>query len=106
MPWTTEPKNGSEKTLTVVSGTTNATAPVRLDADTARPGETLIGFGPVQAALTLSASGDLTEAAARLFDTLRAADRLGRPIAVAPIPHHGLGLAINDRLTRAAAPRA
>lgn len=81
-------------------------APVRLDADTARPGETLIGFGPVQAALTLSASGDLTEAAARLFDTLRAADRLGRPIAVAPIPHHGLGLAINDRLTRAAAPRA
>ena len=48
----------------------------------------------------------LTEAAARLFDTLRAADRLGRPIAVAPIPHHGLGLAINDRLTRAAAPRA
>lgn len=81
-------------------------APVRMDADTARPGETLIGFGPVQAALTLSASGDLTEAAARLFDTLRAADRLGRPIAVAPIPHHGLGLAINDRLTRAAAPRA
>lgn len=81
-------------------------APVRLDANTARPGETLIGFGPVQAALTLSASGDLTEAAARLFDTLRAADRLGRPIAVAPIPHHGLGLAINDRLTRAATPRA
>ena len=81
-------------------------ASVRLNADTARLGETLIGFGAVQAALTLSPSGDLTEAAARLFDTLRAADRLGRPIAVAPIPHRGLGLAINDRLTRAAAPRA
>ncbi|MFC0342386.1 L-threonylcarbamoyladenylate synthase [Paracoccus niistensis] len=80
-------------------------ASVRLDAAEARPGETLIGFGPVAGDLSLSASGDLTEAAARLFDTLRAADRLGQPIAVAPVPRHGLGLAINDRLARAAAPR-
>lgn len=80
-------------------------APVRLEAAEARPGETLIGFGPVGGNLTLSATGNLTEAAARLFDTLRAADRLGRPIAVAPIPRDGLGLAINDRLARAAAPR-
>ena len=80
-------------------------ASVRLDAAEAQPGETLIGFGPVAGDLSLSASGDLTEAAARLFDTLRAADRLGRPIAVAPVPRHGLGLAINDRLARAAAPR-
>ena len=80
-------------------------ASVRLDAAGARAGETLIGFGPVAGDLTLSAAGDLTEAAARLFDTLRAADRLGRPIAVAPVPRHGLGLAINDRLARAAAPR-
>ncbi|WP_415391778.1 L-threonylcarbamoyladenylate synthase [Paracoccus sp. SJTW-4] len=80
-------------------------APVRLGAQTARAGETLIGFGPVAGDLTLSASGDLAEAAARLFDTLRAADRRGLPIAVAPIPAQGLGLAINDRLARAAAPR-
>lgn len=80
-------------------------ASVRLDAAEARPGETLVGFGPVAGNLSLSAAGDLTEAAARLFDTLRAADRLGQPIAVAPVPRHGLGLAINDRLARAAAPR-
>ena len=77
----------------------------RLDAAEAQPGETLIGFGPVAGDLSLSAAGDLTEAAARLFDILRAADRLGQPIAVAPVPRHGLGLAINDRLARAAAPR-
>lgn len=80
-------------------------APVRLNAIEARAEETLIGFGPVAGDLTLSRSGDLTEAAARLFDILREADRLGRAIAVAPIPARGLGLAINDRLTRAAAPR-
>ena len=80
-------------------------APVRLGVQVARAGETLIGFGPVAGDLTLSASGDLAEAAARLFDTLREADRRGLPIAVAPIPAQGLGLAINDRLTRAAAPR-
>lgn len=80
-------------------------ASVRLGATDRQEGETLIGFGPVAGELTLSASGDLTEAAARLFDILRAADRLGRPIAVAPIPAEGLGLAINDRLARAAAPR-
>ena len=80
-------------------------APLRLNAGAARPGETLIGFGPVAGDMTLSAGGDLTEAAARLFDMLRAADRLGRPIAVAPVPRTGLGLAINDRLARAAAPR-
>ncbi len=83
-------------------------AAVRLNAGTARPGETLIGFGPVPGHLTLSASGDLTEAAAALFATLRAADMLAGPegrIAIAPIPDHDLGRAINDRLRRAAAPR-
>lgn len=80
-------------------------AALRLDARDAGPDETLIGFGPGPAGLNLSPSGDLAEAAARLFETLRAADRLGRPIAVAPVPRHGLGLAINDRLSRAAAPR-
>lgn len=79
-------------------------AALRLNADAPAAGETYIAFaapGP----LTLSASGDLTEAAARLFDVLRRADREGRPIAVAPVPDHGLGRAINDRLRRAAAPR-
>ncbi|WP_112875089.1 L-threonylcarbamoyladenylate synthase [Paracoccus endophyticus] len=81
-------------------------APLRLNAARAEPGETFIGFGPAGAGgLTLSASGDLTEAAARLFNLLRAADRLGRPIAVARVPETGLGRAINDRLRRAAAPR-
>jgi L-threonylcarbamoyladenylate synthase len=83
-------------------------ARVRLDAVTALPGEVLVGFGPVTGALNLSATGDLVEAAARLFQTLREADRLagkdGR-IAFAPVPETGLGRAINDRLRRAAAPR-
>ncbi len=56
--------------------------------------------------LDLSPSGDLAEAAANLFAFLRELDDSGaRAIAVAPIPHEGLGAAINDRLARAAAPR-
>ena len=52
---------------------------------------------------TLSASGDLIEAAARLFDALYDADASeGHAIAVAPIPTHNIGVAINDRLARAA----
>ena len=49
--------------------------------------------------------GDLAEAAANLFATLHQADAMGQPIAIAPVPEHGLGAAINDRLRRAAAPR-
>ena len=79
---------------------------IRLNAETALPGETLLGFGPVAGDLTLSASGDLIEAAANLFNCLHQLDAMqATQIAVAPIPAHGLGLAINDRLTRAAAPR-
>ncbi len=82
-------------------------APVRLDATDLRPGEKLLGFGKVEAAaMNLSPSGDLTEAAANLFHHLHAMDALGaETIAVSPIPDHGLGRAINDRLRRAAAPR-
>ncbi len=82
-------------------------AAVRLEATEARPGELLIGFGPVAGELTLSATGDMVEAAANLFHLLREADARagGRVIAVAPVPDHGLGRAINDRLRRAAAPR-
>jgi L-threonylcarbamoyladenylate synthase len=80
--------------------------PVRLDATTAATDEFHIGFGAVSGDRSLSPSGDLTEAAARLFDVLHAAEASGRRgIAVAPIPGHGLGAAINDRLRRAAAPR-
>lgn len=79
-------------------------APVRLEADTPRPGEAWLSFGPRgTGSWNLSPSGDLAEAAANLFAFLRAADRTGPAgIAVAPIPHDGLGEAINDRLKRAA----
>jgi L-threonylcarbamoyladenylate synthase len=72
-------------------------------------GESLLTFGPDmprRAAINLSKSGDLKEAAANLFTMLRALDMPGiRGIAVVPIPNEGLGRAINDRLERAAAPK-
>jgi L-threonylcarbamoyladenylate synthase len=81
--------------------------PLRLEAREARADELLIGFGPVTGKLNLSPRGDLVEAAARLFDLLHDADAAPQPrLAVAPIPPEGLGLAINDRLRRAAAPRS
>lgn len=79
-------------------------APVRIDAVDRRDGEVFIGFGDLDlGSRNLSRSGDLREAAANLFSMLRDADR-ERPsaIAVAPVPHAGLGEAINDRLARAA----
>ena len=82
--------------------------PVRLNAAHAEPGEILLGFGPTAPATArnLSFTGDLTEAAANLFAYLRAADRPDhRGIAIMPIPSTGLGIAINDRLRRAAAAR-
>ncbi len=81
--------------------------PLRLDCEAAAEDEWLIGFGAIAGDDNLSPSGDLAEAAARLFDALHRADREERPrIAVAPIPAQGIGLAINDRLRRAAAPRS
>jgi L-threonylcarbamoyladenylate synthase len=80
--------------------------PLRLGAAEAASGEWLIGFGPVAGDATLSASGNLVEAAANLFEKLHEAEAAPAPnIAVAPIPDEGLGVAINDRLRRAAAPR-
>ena len=82
-------------------------ARLRLNATAPNPDEIHISFGP--GPFTLSASRDLVEAAANLFHALREADRLAGPngaIAIAPIPETGLGRAINDRLRRAAAPRA
>ncbi len=76
---------------------------LRLNAIDAERDEWLIGFGDVAGDVSLSASGDLVEAAAKLFDLLHAADANDRPrIAVAPIPSRGIGEAINDRLRRAA----
>ena len=76
---------------------------LRLNATEAHPDEWLIGFGDVAGDVTLSASGNLVEAAAKLFDLLHAADaNESRKIAVARIPLDGIGEAINDRLRRAA----
>lgn len=82
-------------------------APVRLNAVEKRPGEVMLGFaGTPGADLDLSPAGDDVEAAANLFAYLHALDARGPAgIAVAPIPEAGLGLAINDRLRRAAAAR-
>lgn len=82
--------------------------PVRLEAAAPEPGEALLGFGPSapKDALNLSPTGDLQEAAANLFAMLRQLDDpKHRAIAVMPVPDTGLGIAINDRLRRAAAPR-
>lgn len=82
-------------------------AQLRLDAETRRPGEIYLGFGARDGERNLSTSGDLVEAAANLFRMLHELDETGtKSIAVAPIPHQGLGEAINDRLRRAAAPRS
>lgn len=87
-------------------------AGVRLDATSIAAGEALLAFGPDVHAhdgplVNLSVRGDLKEAAANLFAALRMLDASGAAtIAAMPIPHAGLGEAINDRLRRAAAPRA
>ena len=79
--------------------------PLRLDAAGAEPGEFMIGFGSIAGDTTLSASGDLTEAAARLYACLHEAALAPQPrIAVAQVPDVGVGRAVNDRLRRAAAP--
>ena len=88
--------------------------PLRLDVSRVEPDEALLAFGPALAegverttkVLNLSAFSDLSTAASNLFSHLRTLDASGaRAIAVMPIPHEGLGEAINDRLRRAAAPR-
>ena len=80
--------------------------PLRLNATEPAHGEWMIGFGTVAGHVSLSESGDLVEAAANLFNRLHEADAGPLPrIAIAPIPSAGIGAAINDRLSRAAAPR-
>ena len=95
--------------------TTRRARRLRLDATSVHAGEALLAFGRssarrrarARAVLNLSPRGDLIEAAANLFSHLRALDARRRAaIAVMPVPHEGLGEAINDRLARAAAPEA
>ena len=82
---------------------TGADATDTVEAPRPAEDEWMIGFGPTAGDETLSASGDLTEAATRLFDLLHRADASDKPkIAVAPVPDEGIGEAINDRLRRAA----
>lgn len=84
-------------------------AAVRINATTKEDGEILIGFGAVSGAdISLSEMGSVSEAAANLFAVLHKADAMatnGQTIAISPVPMMGLGLAINDRLERAAADR-
>lgn len=77
-------------------------AKLRLNVQTPENNEAYLGFGPGGGTLNLSPDADLSEAAANLFSMLRTLDTTHSKIAVAPIPKHGLGEAINDRLTRAA----
>jgi L-threonylcarbamoyladenylate synthase len=78
--------------------------PVRLNAECAGPDEFMIGFGGVAGDVSLSPSGDLADAASRLYDCLHAAQRAPQTrIAIAKVPDEGIGAAINDRLGRAAA---
>jgi L-threonylcarbamoyladenylate synthase len=86
--------------------------PLRLGAARAEAGESLLAFGALPpgsesaaAIVNLSEVADLKEAASRLFAALRELEARGAPIAAMPIPEEGLGLAINDRLRRAAAPK-
>ncbi|WP_022682960.1 L-threonylcarbamoyladenylate synthase [Sphingobium bisphenolivorans] len=78
--------------------------PVRLGALKAEKDEYLIGFGLMPCNINLSPEADVREAAANLFAALHLADAsAAQRIAVAPIPNEGIGIAINDRLRRAAA---
>ena len=84
-------------------------AEVRIEATTSIEGEAFLGFGETsfEPYPNLSPRGDLVEAASNLFHLMRELDKKNpKCIAVAPIPKKGLGIAINDRLKRAAAPRS
>lgn len=105
---------GSEPAATTQDGTIEAPGqlashyapgkPVRLNAQAADVDEYHIGFGAIAGDINLSADGDLYEAAARLYACLHhGAESVQPRIAVAPVPQSGIGAAINDRLSRAAA---
>ncbi|MGH1464392.1 MAG: L-threonylcarbamoyladenylate synthase [Cognatishimia sp.] len=102
-------QHGNDDPVTAPGQMTSHYAPatgVRLNVITPQKHEVFLGFGSVECDLNLSQAGDLREAAANLFQYLHRLDAMqAEGIAVSPIPETGLGLAINDRLKRAAAPR-
>ena len=102
------PGDGAIEAPCMLAGHYAPRARLRLDATAPVEGQAYLAFGEEAPAggLSLSPSGDLAEAAANLYAHLRALDATGAAmIAVAPIPAHGLGEAIRDRLARAAAGR-
>ena len=79
---------------------------IRLNSKVFKKNEVSLGFGEILCDLNLSREENLAEAAANLFDYLHRLDEMGaEKIAVSPIPEEGIGIAINDRLRRAAAPK-
>ena len=79
---------------------------IRLNSKVFKKNEVSLGFGEILCDLNLSREANLAEAAANLFDYLHRLDEMGaEKIAVSPIPEKGIGIAINDRLRRAAAPK-
>ncbi|MDE3059390.1 MAG: threonylcarbamoyl-AMP synthase [Pseudomonadota bacterium] len=103
-------ENGGIKAPGMLASHYAPSKPLRLHATEAKPGEALLAFGAnvPKAAMVenLSLRGDLQEAAANLFRMLRRLDASAAiSIAAMPVPEEGLGIAINDRLKRAAAPR-
>ena len=111
-PLAAAPQSGAPHSPGMLKSHYAPNALLRLNAVSPQDGEAWLGFGPEKAqpdavaVENLSPTGDLAEAAANLFASLRRLDASGaRRIAVAPIPETGLGEAINDRLRRAAAPR-
>ena len=83
-------------------------ARVKTRMTTVMDGEAFLGFGNIsfEPFPNLSTKGDLVEAASNLFHMMRELDKQNPTyISIAPIPNEGLGIAINDRLQRAAAPR-
>ena len=79
---------------------------IRLNSKVFKKNEVSLGFGEILCDLNLSREANLAEAAANLFDYLHRLDEMGaEKIAVSPIPEEGIGIAINDRLKRAAAPK-
>lgn len=104
----TKVSQNSDNTITAPGQLKSHYAPsakLRLNAEAPESGEAWLGFGHHDfdvPSVNLSENHDLTEAAANLFAHMRALDKISTKIAVAPIPFTGLGLAINDRLERAA----
>ena len=105
------PEDGSVRAPGMLASHYAPRADLRLNAAEARPGEALLAFGPGYPETgpmvrNLSHAGDLIEAASNLFSMLHELDQMGIVgIAATPVPDIGLGVAINDRLARAAAPR-